>query len=230
MKMLTRTLAGAAATALLATSVPQTSIAQEITVVSWGGSYSASQRKAYYEPFMKETGLAILEDEWDGSIAILRAVVETGNYKAHVYDGSVAVAVAGCDEGLLEPINWEAMGMTPDDFLPGDTTECGIATIAYGTLFAYRTDVVPEDPPKTWADFWNAKKYPASGPAERTRCRAPWSSRSSPTACRRATSTRCCAPRAASIAHSRSWRRSRITSITGRPPPKLRASSPTRGW
>ena len=88
MKMLTRTLAGAAAAGLLAASVPQMSIAQEITVVSWGGSYSMSQRKAYYEPFMKETGLTILEDEWDGSIAIIRAGVETGNYKAHVYDGS----------------------------------------------------------------------------------------------------------------------------------------------
>ena len=87
MKVVTRTLAGAAATAMLAASVPQVSIAENLTIVSWGGSYSASQRKAYYEPFMKETGLEILEDEWDGSIAIIRAAVETGNYKAHVYDG-----------------------------------------------------------------------------------------------------------------------------------------------
>ena len=50
--------------------------------------------------------------------------------------------------------------MSPDDFLPGGSTECGIATIAYGTLFAYRTDVFPTDPPKSWADFWNVEKYP----------------------------------------------------------------------
>ena len=130
-------------------SVPQTSIAQKLTITSWGSSYSMNQRKACYEPFMKETGLTIHEDEWDGSIAIIRALVETGNYKSHVLDGSVAVAVAGCDEGLLEPLDWDAMEMSPDDFLPGGSTECGIATIAYGTLFAYRTNVFPTDPPKS---------------------------------------------------------------------------------
>ena len=81
MKTLTRALAGVAATTVLAVSVPQTTIAQQLTITSWGGSYSMSQRKAYYEPFMKETGLTILEDEWDGSIALIRAMVETGNYK-----------------------------------------------------------------------------------------------------------------------------------------------------
>ena len=80
MKMLTRTLAATAAVAMLAVAMPRTSIAQNLTIVSWGGSYSMSQRKAYYESFMKETGLTILEDEWDGSIAIVRAAVETGNY------------------------------------------------------------------------------------------------------------------------------------------------------
>ena len=148
--------------ALLALSaVPQVSVAQQnITVTSWGGSYSMSQRKAYYEPFMKDTGIDVLEDEWNGSIAIIRAMVDTKNYKAHIFDGSVAAAQAGCDEGILEPIDWDKLGMKPDDFLPGGAHECGIATIAYGTVFAYRTDVYSDDPPKTWADFWDVKKYP----------------------------------------------------------------------
>ena len=149
-----------AALAAVATSVPDTTFAGTITVTSWGGSYSASQRKAYYEPFMEETGHTVLEDEWDGSAAIIRAMVETGNYKAHVFDGSVAVSQAGCDEGFLEVIDYERLGMTPDDFLPGGSHECGIGTIAYSTLYAYRSDVYPDDPPKNWADFWDVEKYP----------------------------------------------------------------------
>ena len=160
MNIANKQLIGLATAVALSMSAPQVMSADTITVTSWGGSYSASQRKAYYEPFMKETGNTILEDEWDGSVAMIRAMVETGNYKTHVLDGSVATALAGCDEGILEPINWEKIGMTPDDFLPGGTTECGIATIAYSTLYAYRTDVYPTDPPKTWADFWNVEKYP----------------------------------------------------------------------
>ncbi len=30
-----------------------------LTVVSWGGAYQESQRKAYYEPFMAATGVKI---------------------------------------------------------------------------------------------------------------------------------------------------------------------------
>ena len=77
MTMFKRTLAATAAAALLAAAVPHASLAQQLTITSWGGSYSMSQRNAYYEPFMKETGLTILEDEWDGSIALIRAMVET---------------------------------------------------------------------------------------------------------------------------------------------------------
>ncbi|MDH3692121.1 MAG: ABC transporter substrate-binding protein [Gammaproteobacteria bacterium] len=153
-------LAAGAGLAMLGFSAPKAVLAETVTATSWGGSYSMSQRKAYYEPFMKETGHTVLEDEWDGSIAMVRAMVDTGNYKTHVIDGSVAAAVAGCDEGILEPIDWDKLGMTPDDFLPGGTSECGIATIAYGTVFAYRTDVFPTDPPKSWADFWDVEKYP----------------------------------------------------------------------
>ena len=58
---------------LMATSV----YAETLTVTSWGGAYSMSQRKAYYEPFMKETGHVILEDEWGGELAAIRAQVDS---------------------------------------------------------------------------------------------------------------------------------------------------------
>ena len=153
-------IAAGAGIALLGLAAPASVTAETITVTSWGGSYSMSQRKAYHEPFMKETGHTVLEDEWTGSPAVIRAQVETGSYKSHIYDGSVAVTVAGCDEGFLEPIDYDKLGMTMDDFLPGGAHECGIGTIAYSTLYAYRTDVYPDDPPKTWADFWDVEKYP----------------------------------------------------------------------
>ena len=88
--------AGTAILSMTATAV----LAGTITVTSWGGSYSASQRKAYHEPFMKETGHTVLEDEWGGDIATIRAQVETGNYKTHIIDAVPDVVIAGCDEGI----------------------------------------------------------------------------------------------------------------------------------
>ena len=36
--------------------------AADLTITSWGGAYSESQRKAYYEPYMKQ-GNKITEEE-----------------------------------------------------------------------------------------------------------------------------------------------------------------------
>jgi putative spermidine/putrescine transport system substrate-binding protein len=156
-----KTLAAATAgAAMLAMWAPQTTIADTLTVTSWGGSYSMSQRKALHEPFMRETGHVVLEDEWDGSLSLIRAMVETGNYKTHLVDAVPSYVETLCDEGMLEPIDYEGLGLTHDDFLPGAAHECGLGSISWSTVFAYRTDVFPDDPPKNWADFWNVEKYP----------------------------------------------------------------------
>jgi putative spermidine/putrescine transport system substrate-binding protein len=153
-------IAASAGLAMLVASVPSVSVAATLTATSWGGSYSASQRKAYYEPFMKETGHTVLEDEWGGEIAFIRAMVETSNYKTHVIDAVPDVVIAGCDEGILEPLDWSKLGITPDDMLPGAGHECGVGTISWSTLFAYRSDVYPDNPPTSWADFYDAEKFP----------------------------------------------------------------------
>ena len=141
---------------------PSPSVAQDvITIASWGGAYSMSQRKAYYEPFAKETGITVLEDEWDGSLASIRAQVDTGNYKWAIVDSEPGTTIAGCDEGVLEVIDWSKLDRTPDDFLPGAALECGLGTISWSTIFTYNGDVYPGDSgPKNWADFWNIEKFP----------------------------------------------------------------------
>ncbi len=44
-----------------------------LTAVSWGGAYSESQRKAYYEPWMAATGNKLVEEEYDGELGKLKA-------------------------------------------------------------------------------------------------------------------------------------------------------------
>ena len=134
-------------------------LADELTIVSWGGAYSMSQRKAFHEPFMKETGHVILEDEWAGDVSQIRAQVETGNYKWDVIDSYPHDAINGCDEDYLERIDAEKLGLSADDFVDGGFLECGIGGITWSTILAYRTDVFP-DGPKNWNDFWDIAKFP----------------------------------------------------------------------
>ncbi len=67
------TVAGMAA-ALLAPAAP--AFAGDLNVTSWGGAYQMSQRKAYFEPYAKQSGTKITEEEYNGEIAKIRAMVE----------------------------------------------------------------------------------------------------------------------------------------------------------
>ena len=51
----------AVAVVLSGINVPKAVAADQLTIVSWGGAYQESQRKAYYEPYTKEKGVS---DVW----------------------------------------------------------------------------------------------------------------------------------------------------------------------
>ena len=69
------TLFGAVLLAGTAFTRVQARAADELTITSWGGAYSESQRKAFYEPFIA-AGNKITEAEYNGEIAKIRAMVE----------------------------------------------------------------------------------------------------------------------------------------------------------
>ena len=80
--------------------------ADEITIVSWGGSFQAAQRKVYFEPFTKETGITIREDEFSaGALPGLEAQVQAGNVQWDVVDMGGHEIIAGCEKGLFEPLD-----------------------------------------------------------------------------------------------------------------------------
>jgi len=58
MKM-TKTLLASTAMAAIAGGA----MAQEITIVSWGGAYSKSQLRAYHEPYTAMTGVALINHD-----------------------------------------------------------------------------------------------------------------------------------------------------------------------
>ena len=62
-------------------------MANEMTIVSWGGAYSASQQGAYHDPYMAKTGVNIINDESSAeAVAKLRAMNEAGNVTWDVVD------------------------------------------------------------------------------------------------------------------------------------------------
>ncbi|MTI10151.1 ABC transporter substrate-binding protein [Curvivirga aplysinae] len=139
--------------------VAATAQAESLTVLSWGGAYASSQREAYYKPYTAATGTQIVEDEFNGELAKIKAQVEAGNVTIDVADLESATALQGCDEGVLEVIDWSRIP-NADDFIPGSKLECGVGTITWATIVAYNTTAFSGDQPSTMADFFDLDKFP----------------------------------------------------------------------
>ncbi len=151
--------------------------AAELNVVSWGGAYTASQLKAYHQPYMKANSDVKLNSvDYSGGLAEVRAQSEAGNVTWDLVDVVVSDAIRGCDEGLFMEIDHDKLlAPAPDgspaskDFLEGTLSDCFIPQIIYSTAFAYRTDAFKGEQPKTMADVFDLKKFPG----KRTLQRAP---------------------------------------------------------
>lgn len=132
---------------------------ETLTIVSWGGAYSDSQREAYYKPFAKETGIKIVEEEYDGEYAKLKAQIEAGDISWDVIDVDAGHALSGCDEGLIETIDYAKLGQPREKFVVGGALDCAVATIVYSTIYAYDADKLNPGP-TTLNDFFDLDKFP----------------------------------------------------------------------
>lgn len=138
---------------------------RSITVVSWGGSYARASVKAYHERFTAETGIKINLEEFNGGLAQVRAQVETGNVTWDVVDLEGMDTLLGCDEGLLQEIDYADMVPAPDgtsavDDFPDEVLDCGVALLTYATIYAYNTELFPDAKPVSMADFFDLEKFP----------------------------------------------------------------------
>ena len=141
-------------------------VAEQLTVVSWGGSYAKACNDGYIDPFAKSTGIKVHIADYNGGLAQVRAQVDSGNVRWDVIDVETQDLIIGCDQGLFVPLEGLDLPDGPDgsepsvDFFPGAVTECGVATLVGAGVIAYNADMYPTDPPTTIQDFFNVEKYP----------------------------------------------------------------------
>lgn len=148
---------------LLAITAASPALSQEsIAVVSNGGPIQKAAQDAFYKPFTQKTGVAIVEDSWNQEYARLRAQADTGNITWDVVEITYNNLALGCEEGILEKIDWSKYVDVKDFDAAGGVHPCGIPTSTVVNGLAYDADVFAKEAPKTWADFWDVKKFPGN--------------------------------------------------------------------
>ncbi|MDZ7841255.1 MAG: extracellular solute-binding protein [Gammaproteobacteria bacterium] len=142
--------------------------AADLTVVSWGGAYSASQWNAYHDPYMaRNPNVRITEEESSAEgLKLLREQVNAGNVRWDLVDMTAANAIAACNEGLaMEVPHDEWLAPAPDgtpaseDFGDLIVSPCFIPQIVFSTAFGYRNDLLVREPDSI-DDVFNLAQFP----------------------------------------------------------------------
>lgn len=127
----------------------------ELTFVSWGGGYQDAQQNEVVDPWAKKSGVSV---QYDGptDYAKLQAQVESGNVSWDVVTLEPYWAIANCGT-LLEEIKTDV----DTDAAPEETTsDCAIPFDILSYVILYDADKFGDDPPTSWADFFDTEKYP----------------------------------------------------------------------
>ena len=161
---------------VVATAAVGTAAAKDLVFVSWGGAYTASQQKAYHEPWMAmHSDIKIVNDDsGGGALAKLRAMQEAGNLTWDLIDMTASDAMIACDEGLAMEIDHDTMLAAAPDGTPASkdfgvmiVSPCYIPQIVYSTTFGYRKDMVGDTPPTSINDVFDLEKYPGKRSLEK---------------------------------------------------------------
>ena len=164
MKRLRITSAFVAAAFVFAAGAGQT-LAEDkghVVVASWGGSFQDDQRKAIFDPFVKETGIEIIEATGI-SLSKVRAMVESGNTEWDVSGMVPGDLLVLARDGLVEKLDYENyfkgwLG----DIVPEVVHPYGIGNFFYTKVIAFNTEAFPgPERPDSWQDVWNVEKFPA---------------------------------------------------------------------
>ena len=127
----------------------------DITFVSWGGAYTASQQKAYVDTWSKGSGVTV--ENYNGGLGEIKAQVEAGNVTWDVVDVLPDQAITGCDEGLFAKVDQSSF---INDLVVPPVSECIVPQIFWAYTAFYSKSAFPGKKPKNIKDFFNVKKFP----------------------------------------------------------------------
>ncbi len=144
-----------------------TTSAFAVTVVSWGGAYTESQKLGYGDPTAKKLGIPVNWVDYTGGLSEIKAQKEAGKITWDIMDVYAKDTIIGCDEGLFVEFDFDKdFAPAPDgtpasqDFFTSMPSKCAVGNILYSWNFAYNDATIGDKKPKTIKDFFNTKKFP----------------------------------------------------------------------
>ena len=118
-----------------------------------------AMREAFYAEFEKRYGIRVVTTS-PVDAGKLKAMVESGNVEWTVTEIGPEEAMLAEKQGLLEPLDRKVIDLSdyPEHL---QDRKFIMPKGVYTTVLGYRKDAFPGGKgPQSWADFWDAKKFP----------------------------------------------------------------------
>lgn len=126
-----------------------------LTFVSYGGIYQDGQVAALKE-FVEKSGVTLLNDG-PTEIAKLQAQVESGNVTWDVVDTADLPPYVYCGV-LFQKLDFSKLDIS--NIPEGQVGECSVPAMNYGVVLMYNVDTYKDNPPQSWADFFDTENFP----------------------------------------------------------------------
>ncbi|MBN3778997.1 ABC transporter substrate-binding protein [Burkholderia sp. Ac-20345] len=157
MSIASRLGAAAIAATLLGVVAGPVCAADSVTFAGYGGDYQKNIVKALIKPAADKEGLDLRTESHDG-LATVRVQVTSGRPAWDIVQLGAEECATGSAQGLFEKLDYKLIDTSG---IPAAAHAADwIASNYYSVVLAYRTDKYKNNPPKTWADFWDVKKFP----------------------------------------------------------------------
>lgn len=128
-----------------------------VMFASWGGSFQDALRSSMLKPASEELGIEVKEDTTNG-IQDIRAQISANAVAWDVAEMELSACETLSRDKMLEPIDYK---MIDASGIPSNLKQDNyIGFVNFTKVIAYRKDKFGENGPKSWADFWDVKKFP----------------------------------------------------------------------
>jgi len=149
-----------ASAALPLLSMRNAQAAVSITVSDVGGAIAPALRKAFYDPFEKETGIRVVNVAHDSDpVTQFKLLVDSQSY---IWDVCMVtqdhVARLTQEKNYLEDLQLEAVD--PQGYVNGAVQSNWLGFSVFGIVMAYRADAFSGAAPASWADYWDTQRFP----------------------------------------------------------------------
>ena len=135
----------------------------QIVYLGIGGATQDALRKAYFEPFQKETGIRVVEDTGLAAERI-QVEVQSGHPTIDVTNISTAAYETLLAKGLLAPIDYKYYDPANLQSMPQGTIRAqysvGSSYNSLGMSFSKAAFPDGKPQPSSWVDFWDVAKFP----------------------------------------------------------------------